>query len=281
MLDRTNDTAPRKVVIFRHALVTRLTHWLNVFCLGFLLLSGLQIFNAHPALYWGQYGGDGDTPALSIEAVEEEDSLRGVFRIGSVELPTTGVLGVSNVDGAPTERAFPAWATLPSYKDLGAARGWHFLFAWIFMLNGAVYLLRGLFSGHLWRDLVPTRRQLSPRPLLREVIDHARLRFPEGDEARHYNTLQKLTYLLVVAVLLPLMLLTGICMSPGLNAVLPWLPDLFGGRPSARTIHFITASLLVGFVIVHVAMVMLSGPVNNMRSMITGRFAIRYRGPKP
>jgi thiosulfate reductase cytochrome b subunit len=106
------------------------------------------------------------------------------------------------------------------------------------------------------------------------MANHIRLRFPHGDDARRYNPIQKLTYLAVIGLLLPVMLLTGLTMSPGMDAILPWLVDLFGGRQSARTIHFISASLIVLFVFVHVAMVFLAGPINELRSMITGRFRI-------
>lgn len=228
----------RTVLVPRHAVITRVTHWINALCLGFLLPSGLQIFNAFPSLYWGQYGADGDPSFLSIGA-------------------------------------FPAWLTLPSFQDLAAGRRWHFFFAWGFAINGAVYLLYSLLSGHLRRDLAPGRAQLAPRHLWHEIVDHARLRFPKGDEARRYNVLQKLSYLGVAVILLPLMVLTGLTMSPGMNAVAPFLLDLFGGRQSARAIHFITASLVVLFVLVHLAMVLLSGVWNNLRSMITGRYAIQ------
>jgi hypothetical protein len=114
-----------------------------------------------------------------------------------------------------------------------------------------------VLSGHFRRDLAPKVHELSPRHLGREILDHARLRFPKGEEAKHYNALQKLTYLSVIVALLPLMILTGLTMSPGVDAALPFLVDIFGGPQSARTIHFITASALVFFVIVHVAMVSL------------------------
>ncbi|RDJ19663.1 hypothetical protein DWF00_19800 [Bosea caraganae] len=275
-----NDEAPRIALIRRHSIATRLTHWLNVLCLSVLLLSGLQIFNAHPELYWGHYGADGDPAVLTIGSAGSGDDLRGFARIAGVELRTTGVLGVSSFEGAPAARAFPAWATIPSFQDLAAGRRWHFFFAWLFVINGIVYLACSFLSGHFRRDLTLTRHQLSVRHLWHEVVDHARLRFPEGDEARHYNALQKLTYLIVIVVLLPLMLITGLTMSPGIDAAFPWLVDVFGGRQTARTIHFITASLLVLFVVVHVVMVILSGTWNNMRSMITGRYAIRDGGRK-
>ncbi len=278
----SNDNVqyPRTIFIRRHSVVTRLTHWLNVLCLSFLLLSGLQIFNAHPELYWGHYGANGDPAVLTIGSDDDAGLPSGFLRVAGLQIPTTGVLGVSNVDGEPTARAFPSWATIPSFQDLAAGRRWHFFFAWLFVINGILYLGFSLLSGHFRRDLAPKLHELSPRHLGREVLDHARLRFPEGEEARHYNALQKLTYLAVIVVLLPLMVLTGLTMSPGVDAALPSLVDIFGGRQSARTIHFITASALVIFVIVHVAMVILSGPWNNIRSMITGRYAIQEKGPK-
>jgi thiosulfate reductase cytochrome b subunit len=274
-------TAKRTVLVPRHALVTRLTHWINAVCLGFLLLSGLQIFNAWPSLYWGQTGADGDRAFLSIGASRAGGQLRGYVHAGRAAIPTTGVLGVSKLDGQATERAFPAWATLPAVQDLAGGRRWHFLFAWAFVINGAIYLGYSLWSGHLRRDLLPARGQLAPRHLWREIVAHARLRFPKGEEAKRYNALQKMSYLAVALVLLPGMVLTGLTMSPGMNAVFPGLLDLFGGRQSARAIHFITASLVVLFVLVHLAMVLLSGVWNNLRSMITGRYAIEESEPTP
>jgi thiosulfate reductase cytochrome b subunit len=273
-----NIRYPRRVFVRRHSIVTRLTHWLNVLCLSFLLLSGLQIFNAHPELYWGHYGADGDPAVLTIGANDAAEP-SGFVRVAGVQIPTTGLLGVSNVDGEPTARAFPSWATIPSFQDLAAGRRWHFFFAWLFVINGIVYLGFSVLSGHFRRDLAPTAHELSPSHLGREVLDHARLRFPKGEEAKHYNALQKLAYLAVIVILLPLMVLTGLTMSPGVDAALPALVDIFGGRQSARTIHFITASALVIFVIVHVAMVLLSGTWNNIRSMVTGRYAIHEEGP--
>ena len=262
------------MLVYRHSLATRLTHWINVICLSFLLFSGLQIFNAHPALYWGQYGANDDHPFIVIGSIQEGETLRGVTQIGSLSIPTTGVLGASTLDGEVTARAFPWWLTLPSYQDLASGRRWHFFFAWFFVLNGLIYLLFGLFNGHFRRDLLPDANQLKPRHLVHEIIDHARLRFARGEEAKRYNALQKLAYLAVAFVLLPLMILTGLTMSPAMDAGFPILLDIFGGRQSARTIHFLTASGLVAFVVVHLAMVLLSGVWNNLRSMVTGYYAI-------
>jgi thiosulfate reductase cytochrome b subunit len=160
-------------------------------------------------------------------------------------------------------------------------RRFHFFFAWLFAINGAIYLATALISGHLKRDLAPTRDQLAPRHVLAEIWDHMRLKFPKGEEARRYNVLQKGAYLGVALVLLPLMVLTGMTMSPSLDAMFPFLVDVFGGRQSARSIHFIVASLIVLFFLVHIVMVVLSGTWNNVRSMITGRYAIEVEPPAP
>jgi thiosulfate reductase cytochrome b subunit len=167
---------------------------------------------------------------------------------------------------------------VPSWRDLATGRRWHFFFAWLFAINGLVYLAFGLFGGHFRRDLLPTRAQLAPANIRHEIVTHARLRFPKGEEAKRYNVLQKLSYIGVALVALPLMVATGLTMSPGLDAAWPWLPELFGGRQSARSIHFICASLVVLFVIVHLVMVVASGTWNNIRSMITGRYAIDVEG---
>jgi thiosulfate reductase cytochrome b subunit len=275
----TAVAGPSRVLIARHSAATRITHWLNALCLAFLLLSGLQIFNAHPHLYWGHYGADNDPAFISVGTSIDGETLRGVSRIGPWSFATTGVLGASLEDGEIARRAFPTWLTIPSYRDLATGRRWHFFFAWLFVLNLALYLGISVVSGHLRRDLLPSPGQVRPRHLLQEIVDHARLRFPKGEEARRYNALQKLAYLGVVLVLLPLMILTGLTMSPAMDAAWPWLVDLFGGRQSARTIHFIAAFALVAFVAVHIAMVLLSGLWNNLRSMVTGRYAITREGP--
>ena len=167
---------------------------------------------------------------------------------------------------------FPGWATIPSYQDLASGRLWHFFFAWLLVINGALYLSVTIFSRHLVRDLVPTRAELAH--IGHSITEHLRLRFPKGEEAKRYNVLQQLAYLIVIFVLLPLVVITGLCMSPRMDANLPWLPELFGGRQSARTMHFLAAAGLFLFFLVHVVLVVLSGFWNNMRSMITGRYAI-------
>jgi thiosulfate reductase cytochrome b subunit len=267
---------PRRLLVDRHTLVTRLTHWINLLCVAVLLMSGLQIFNAHLALYWGQSGSDTDRAVFEIGSDDSGGGPPAGFAgIGSSTFETSGILGVSrDPSGEAVRRGFPRWVTLPGLRDLALGRRWHFFFAWLFAANLLLYLVAAIASGHSWRDLLPSKQQLRLRSLLRDAADHLRLKFPRGEAARHYNPLQKMTYLGVIGVLLPVMILTGLAMSPGMDAIFPWLVDLFGGRQSARTIHFIAAGLIVLFVFVHVAMVLLAGPVNELRAMITGRFAI-------
>ena len=267
----------RVLLVRRHAAAVRVTHWVNVLCLAVLLMSGLQIFNAHPALYLGS-ASDFRHPVLAIGAEKAADGqVRGVTRALGWRVDTTGVLGLSR-DGAGRSwtHAFPSWATIPSWYSLAEGRIWHFAFAWLFVLNGLLWLAYSLASRHLWRDLVPAHGELGR--IGSTFREHLRLHFPSGDAARSYNVLQKLSYLAVVLVALPLMALTGLAMSPRVDAAFPVLLDVLGGRQTARTIHFISAFALVGFVLVHVAMVVASGAWNNLRSMVTGRYAIRYAG---
>jgi thiosulfate reductase cytochrome b subunit len=263
----------KTILIRRHSGLTRAAHWINALALLALLMSGLQIFNAHPALYWG-HKSTFARPWVAMAMAERAGRPIGVTRVAGARFETTGLFGYSGPPGRRAPRGFPAWATLPSYRDLASGRRWHFFFAWLFVINGAVYVAAGLARGRLRREILPTRAEMTPRHLWREVVDHARLRFPKGEAARRYNVLQKLTYLAMIAGVLPLMVLTGLCMSPGFNAAVPWAIDLFGGRQSARTVHFICAGLIVAFVLVHVALVIASGFRNNMRGMITGRYAI-------
>ncbi len=260
-------------LIYRHALPVRIAHWINVVCLFILLMSGLQIFNAHPSLYIGS-ASDPSQRVLSMGAVREADGTPvGVTTIGDLRFRTTGVLGLSKgIDGEPENRGFPSWITIPSYRDLATGRRWHFFFAWLFVVNGLAYFIYSILSGHFRRDFVPTQTQV--RHIGHDILDHLRLRFPKGEEAKHYNVLQKLAYLFVVFVLLPVTILAGLTMSPGLDAAFPFLLDIFGGRQSARTVHFICASGIVLFVFIHVLMVIVSGVWNNLRSMVTGRYRI-------
>lgn len=179
--------------------------------------------------------------------------------------------GETGALGAPALLELPLPVNL---EQTGWGRNLHFLAAWILVLSGGTYLLAGLLGGHVRRDLVPDRDQIEARHLAREVGDHLALRPARGNEARRYNALQKLSYLAVIFLLFPLMVLTGLTMSPGVTAAYPELFTLFGGRHSARTIHFVAGSLLALFLVVHVAQVFIGGAFNLTRSMITGRYAL-------
>jgi Ni/Fe-hydrogenase b-type cytochrome subunit len=220
----------------RHAWPVRLTHWINAVALGLLLTSGLQIFNAHPSLYWGQSSYTAAGPIF--------------------ELP----------------QGFPSWVTVPSGQWLAMGRRWHFLFAWVLVVNAGAYLSYGIASGHLSRDLAVRRADW--RSIGRSLREHLHLHRPRGEEATRYNVLQKLSYLLVILVLLPLMVLTGMAMSPRLDSLLPGWVEAFGGRQAARTLHFVVAWLLVLFTAIHVFEVIVTGLWNNLRSMITGRYRV-------
>ena len=255
----------------RHSAVVRVLHWTNAVALAFLLLSGLQIFNAHPALYWGSQS-HFDKPSLAMVADEKDDGTvtGGRVTVGGSSFVTTGVFGASKgEDGSLTERGFPRWMTWPARQDLATGRRWHFFFAWIFVIGGLLYLIVGFAGRHIPRDLVPTREELAH--IGGSIVEHAKLRFPR---VRRYNVIQNLTYLVMIFVVLPLMLLTGLTMSPGMDTRFAGLLSLFGGRQSARTIHFICAWTIVAFTIVHVVLVLLSGFWNNMRSMITGWYKL-------
>lgn len=262
----------------RHALAVRVTHWINALAIFFLLMTGLNIFNAHPMLYWGDYGAnaaEGADPAWLVIGSTAGTNPRGFVRIGDLTVTTTGVLGLSEAKaGGPAAIAYPHWATFPSYRDLATARNFHFFFAWMLVINGLVYLIYSLLSGHIGRDLLPKKGELAPSNIGHDIVNHAKLKFPKGEEAKRYHILQKLAYGGVIFVLIPGIIFTGLGMSPGINAAWPIVVDLPGGRPTARSIHWIFANLILAFIIVHLLMVILAGPINEIRSMITGKFRV-------
>ena len=215
----------------RHALSTRLWHWVNVISLAVLFMSGLNISNAHPHLYWGQWG------------FEPADAWLSVPR-------------------------FPGWATIPGYYSLAAARDWHVVFAWVFALSLLLFMFAALVNRHFWRDLVTRRREWHWRVFAAEIREY--LRFNFAHTGGKYGSMQKLAYALVIFILLPLMIFTGMAISPGMNASWPWLLDLFGGRQSARSVHFVVAWALLAFTIVHIILVLLTGPFGQIRAMILG-----------
>lgn len=247
--------------VYRHSRIVRVTHWLNALAVFALLLTGFGITQLYTPLHWGDAGQDWGDVGQEING--------------------------------PGGDAYPAIATVPDIPSglrlgpwvddaLGSANAYlrtpmrvrdHILFAWLFLFNGLVYLAAGMFTGRFRGILRPSWHELSWRKLGRDLCNHVRLRFPEGD-GRSYNLIQKYAYLFIIFGALPLQLLTGLALLPWMDGAFPWLKDLFFGRQSARTIHFSCSLLILAFVMVHLAMVVLSGFRNNMRSVITGWYKL-------
>ena len=253
-------------LILRIRWPVRLWHWINALTIFVMLMSGMMIFNAHPRLYWGKFGANFDHAWLEIG----NHGPHGYLSLAGKEWPTTGLLGYAQ----DTALAFPPLVTLPTHYNLSLARGWHFLGAWTLVASLACFLVYALVSGHLRRDLGLSREERRPRALLHDIGQHLRLHLPRGEAARHYNPLQKLAYLGILLVVLPLVIATGLTMSPAVNAACPWLLAILGGRQSARSIHFLCALALALFILVHLAMVVLAGPFNELRAMITGWYRL-------
>jgi Ni/Fe-hydrogenase b-type cytochrome subunit len=252
-------------LVYRHNRVTRLTHWIDAVALALLFMSGLMIFNAHPNLYWGSKSDPG-TAFFSIGSAGQGSAARGVVRLYGYGVDTTGVLGLQRTADGNSERAFPSWITVPGYYSLAAGRRWHFFFGWVFALNGLLYVIYNLATGHL-RKFFFTPADAVQVPAM--IAHYLRLR-KDSPQTGEYNPLQKLAYTSVLVILTPLVLLSGMAMSPQLNVSFNWLPASFGGRQSARTIHFVLAFSFLLFTFGHVFMVITQGFFNNMRSMLTG-----------
>lgn len=261
--------AEPRPLVYRTRLPVRIWHWVNAVTIFAMLMSGATIFNAHPRLYWGKYGATFETPWLEIGRQGQQ----GFLRLGSLQVDTTGFLGLTD----HSTKAFPPLVTIPNYYSLAEGRQWHFFFAWVLVISLTLFVLYSTFSKHLSRDLAlkPEERKLAH--LWHDIKEHAHLRFPTGEAAKAYNPLQKIAYLGVIFVLMPLVVLTGMTMSPTLNAAFPWLLDVFGGRQSARSIHFLCATGFLAFILIHLLMVVLAGPLNELRSILTGW----YRLPAP
>ena len=222
---------------YRHTLPVRIMHWINVVALTILLLSGLNIFSAHPALYWGKSSYTGRPPIFEITAREDDNGDPvGLTRVFGHEFVTTGLLGASTgADGDLVAQAFPGWLTIPDSRWLAMARRWHFFFAWVFVINGlCLPRLHVSLARHFRRDLAPS--SVDWRSIGRPIIDHLRFKHPTGEAAKRYNVLQKLAYLAVIFVLLPLMVLTGLAMSPGIDTLAPgWSTSSAAGSRRARS----------------------------------------------
>ncbi|HEU0066720.1 MAG TPA: cytochrome b/b6 domain-containing protein [Sphingomonas sp.] len=223
--------------IRRHRVATRIWHWVNAVAIFVLLGSGLGISNAHPHLYWGVYG--------------------------------------ANFDHAWTHLPrMPGWITIPASYNLALSRRWHLFFALVLGFGLLAYMVASLLNRHFVQRLRLRRRELTSAHVWADFKAHLNLRFHDPENPRDYNIFQKLSYILILFVALPLAILTGIALSPGMNAGWPWVLDVLGGRQSARSVHFITAVAIGGFTVVHLALVILAGTWNEMRSMVTGRWRV-------
>ncbi len=271
VMDMETSSRPRSD--YRHPLPVRLWHWANALAISVLLLTGLLIFDIHPHLYWGESGQEGMGAFFSLTGTHLDSSVPQTrLQIGPWQWNVTGWLGTVIDDGFGGRYLLVAGA--PEDWQFGATRGWHFAFAWLLGLSLPLYGLYLLFSGRLRRTLLPTRRDWAMREIAHELWRHLCLRRARGEMSRHYNFLQKISYLVVVGVLMPALILSGLTMSNVVTATFPDLFTLFGGRQSARSVHFIAAMLLALFIVVHIFQVFVGGFLNLTRSMVTGRFVV-------
>ncbi len=219
--------------LYKHKLMTRLWHWTNVFAIFVMIGSGLGILNAYPHLNWGDYGANVDHAWL--------------------DLPH-----------------WPSWMTIPGSYNLSLSRRWHLFFALVLAFNLLIFMIVSLLNRHFQRDLTIKAKELSPAHLWYDIKEHAAFRFHDPANPGAFNVLQKIAYASAIFILIPLVILTGLTLSPGMDAAWPWLVELFGGRASARSIHFLAMLGIIGFIIVHLALVILAGAWNEVKSMFTG-----------
>jgi len=224
----------------RHAALVRVTHWIATLAFLALLVSGVEILISHPRFYWGETGNVNTAPLFKLSIPSSRDTV-------------------------PTGYGY----VLPDQN--GWSRYLHFQSAWVVVLTGLVYLAFGFFLGHFRRNLVPSASDLSPSRLSMSIASHIRFRRPSEEEAWSYNVLQRLAYLVVIFIFFPLVVWTGLAMSPAVTSSAPLLVTLLGGQQSARTLHFFVSIALVLFLVIHIAMVYRAGFRNRMRTMITGR----------
>jgi thiosulfate reductase cytochrome b subunit len=232
--------AHTKTVISRHSALVRVTHWITTLCFLALLVTGVEIVISHPRFYWGEVGND-LTPTL--------------FKL---PIPASRAL-------VPTGYGY----VLPDQN--GWSRYLHFQAAWVVIFTGLLYVIFGLVSGHFRKNLLPGKRERSWRALMAAIAGHLRFERPSEADAWSYNLLQRISYLFVIFVLFPLVIWTGLAMSPAFVSAFPATVNVLGGQQSARTLHFFVSIALVLFVVVHVVMIFLAGFWSRMRAMITGR----------
>jgi len=270
--------------VYRHPLAVRLWHWVTAATVAGLLFTGFNILNVHPRLYWGEVGNAHTRPIIALESTEVGGARAAThpapaaFRLGSHLWNVTGHLGV--VSDAGEDGLYFLIVATPDSWHFGGMRAWHFVFAWMLFLAWTCYSIYLLVGGRLRQTLLPSASQVTARAIAQDLWDHLRLRAPRGEAARRYNLLQKLSYLVVLFGLIPLIVLSGLTMSNSVTARFPELYTLFGGRQSARTLHALGAVALCLFAFVHIVQLFVAGFVNEVRSMITGYFEIQREGGK-
>ncbi len=260
---RSMNALSSRARVYRHPLQVRITHWVAALALGALAMSGMQIFNAHPSLYASDASRFAH-PVITFGAQQTaQGEPIGYVQIGSLRVKTTHVFGYGpDGMGGEEERAFPSWATIPAYRDLADGRRWHFFFAWVLMLCAVVY---AWWAFRLW----PSRSDVHDLP--HTLATHlAPWKLPRSAAL---NPLQKIAYFGVVFVLVPIIVVSGLALSPSLDAHFHWLPAMFGGRQFARIWHFGGMIALMAFFAGHLTMVAITGLGNNLRSMITGWYS--------
>ncbi len=262
----------------RHSLVTRLTHWSGALALLVLAMSGLQIFNAAPYLDASDLS-DPHHRVFEITSAGTENAPTGIVHLFGATFRTTHWLGVTDDgQGGETTRGFPGWSTFPGEQDLAGGRRWHFFFGWILVLGGIAYLVDGIASKEL-RLIVLRPSDLPKLWPMQAYYLHLRSEPPDHGK---YNPLQKAGYTALLFGLVPFTILTGLALSPGIDAIAGPLTWLLGGRQFARTWHFVSLVLLFGFTLGHVGLVIGTGFVNNMRSMTLGTYRLgEHEGTGP
>ena len=238
----------RRIETPRHAAFVRVTHWITVLAFLALLVSGAEIVISHPRFYWGEVGNVNTVPLFSLPI----PSSRGMV---------------------PTGYGY----VLPDQN--GWSRYLHFQTAWVLVLTGLVYGVAGLWTGHFRKNLIPEPGKRTWRAYRDRLMQYLRRSPPDAGEARSYNVLQRTAYLTVIFVLFPLVIWTGVALSPSFDSAFPWAVNVLGGRQSARTLHFLLSAALVLFLVAHITMVALSGFGSRMRAMITGRAATPEERP--
>ena len=225
-------------------MLVRVTHWITVISFVALLVTGVEILISHPRFYWGEVGNSLNPPLFHIPIPSSRATV-------------------------PTGYGY----VLPDQN--GWSRYLHFEAAWALVLTGLVYVISGLWTRHFRKNLFPAPADRTWLAFRGGIAKHLRLTPPDEADSHSYNVLQRITYLVVIFVLLPLVIWSGLAMSPGINAAAPWAVNFLGGRQSARTLHFFVSISLVLFLFVHVAMVALSGFAARTREMIIGLRAAR------